>query len=280
MSENCWAASHAPSPSMPPARSGRRSRPRTRPRASSSCATSITTTLSDSASARNAAMTRTNGPAALTRSCRSSEDPGRRCPPAGRRQKRLFAQEGDRSRPHAGAEQHLPFRVALPLLGIPVDQGSEGGAQPRRHRWRAGLRSRPLAFRHRHGRHQSHAANQSLVTVFTLHLMGAIGNAGPYVEYSIEGPDYSPWEVGLFDPVLVARDGKIQIPEGPGWGVEIRKDWLDQAQYQNARSRNSAVNWPSRLRIPRRRHCGSGVAYDYRNNRHRLAQARGSDPRP
>jgi len=79
-----------------------------------------------------------------------------------------------------------------------------------------------------------HSANQSLVTVFTLHLMGAIENAGPYVEYSIEGTDYYPWEPGLFDPVLVAKDGKVQIPEGPGWGVEIRKDWLEKAQYQKS----------------------------------------------
>ena len=68
----------------------------------------------------------------------------------------------------------------------------------------------------------------------TLHLMGAIENAGPYVEYSIEGTDYYPWEMGLFDPVLVAKDGKVQIPEGPGWGVEIRKDWLEKAQYKKS----------------------------------------------
>lgn len=79
-----------------------------------------------------------------------------------------------------------------------------------------------------------HSANQSLVTVFTLHLMGALENAGPYVEYSIEGPDYYPWEQGLYHPALVARDGKVQIPEGPGWGVEISKDWLAQSTYQKS----------------------------------------------
>lgn len=77
-----------------------------------------------------------------------------------------------------------------------------------------------------------HAANQSLVTVCTLHLMGAIPNAGPYVEYSIEGPDYYPWEAGLFRNPLVARDGKVQIPEGPGWGMEVSPEWLEKAQYQ------------------------------------------------
>jgi L-alanine-DL-glutamate epimerase-like enolase superfamily enzyme len=77
-----------------------------------------------------------------------------------------------------------------------------------------------------------HSANLSLVTVFTLHLMGAIENAGPYVEFSIEGPDYYPWQDNLFSPALVAKDGKVQIPEGPGWGVEIDKDWLARAAYR------------------------------------------------
>jgi L-alanine-DL-glutamate epimerase-like enolase superfamily enzyme len=79
-----------------------------------------------------------------------------------------------------------------------------------------------------------HSANQSLVTVFTLHLMGAIENAGPYVEFSIEGADYYPWDSGLYTPALIARDGKVQIPDGPGWGVEINKEWLEKATYQRS----------------------------------------------
>ena len=77
-----------------------------------------------------------------------------------------------------------------------------------------------------------HSANQSMVTVFTLHLMGAIDNAGPYVEYSIEGPDYYPWEQGLLVDAPVVHDGKVEIPGGPGWGVTINADWLSRAQYQ------------------------------------------------
>jgi L-alanine-DL-glutamate epimerase-like enolase superfamily enzyme len=77
-----------------------------------------------------------------------------------------------------------------------------------------------------------HSANQSLVTVCTLHMMGAIPSAGPYVEYSIEGPDYYPWEVGLFRNPLHVQDGKVQIPQGPGWGMEIEPAWLDAAKYQ------------------------------------------------
>jgi L-alanine-DL-glutamate epimerase-like enolase superfamily enzyme len=77
-----------------------------------------------------------------------------------------------------------------------------------------------------------HSANQSMVTIFTLHLMGAIENAGPYVEFSIEGADYYPWDSGLYEPALVARDGKVRIPDGPGWGVELSRAWLDKAAYQ------------------------------------------------
>ena len=77
-----------------------------------------------------------------------------------------------------------------------------------------------------------HSANLSMVTVFSLHLMGAIENAGPYVEFSIEPASYYPWQEGLFDPPLEARDGKVQIPTAPGWGVEINPEWLAAAQYQ------------------------------------------------
>ena len=79
-----------------------------------------------------------------------------------------------------------------------------------------------------------HAANMSMVTVFTLHMMGAIENAGPYVEFSIEGQDYYPWQEDFYHPALVAKDGKVQIPQGPGWGVEINPKWLAKAKYQKS----------------------------------------------
>ena len=77
-----------------------------------------------------------------------------------------------------------------------------------------------------------HSAILSLVTICTAHLLGAIPNAGKYLEFSIEGPDYYPWQDGLFlgTPFAIS-DGKMQIPQGPGWGVEINPDWLAQAAY-------------------------------------------------
>jgi L-alanine-DL-glutamate epimerase-like enolase superfamily enzyme len=77
-----------------------------------------------------------------------------------------------------------------------------------------------------------HSANLSLVTVFTLHLVGAIANAGPFVEYSIEPSSYYPWQDGIFTPALTVRDGEVQIPDGPGWGVEIDPHWLARAHRQ------------------------------------------------
>jgi L-alanine-DL-glutamate epimerase-like enolase superfamily enzyme len=76
-----------------------------------------------------------------------------------------------------------------------------------------------------------HSANLSLVTVFALHLAGAIENAGPYVELSIEPTAYYPWQQGLYTPRLTAHDGMVQIPEGPGWGVEINPEWLAAAEH-------------------------------------------------
>jgi L-alanine-DL-glutamate epimerase-like enolase superfamily enzyme len=75
-----------------------------------------------------------------------------------------------------------------------------------------------------------HSANLSLVTVFSLHMMGAIENAGPYVEFSIEPSSSYPWQVGMFDPALEASEGKVQIPDGPGWGVEINPSWLAKTE--------------------------------------------------
>lgn len=80
-----------------------------------------------------------------------------------------------------------------------------------------------------------HAANLSMVTVFTLHMQGAIKNAGPYLEYSIES---DPWTRNLFDPILQVKDGKVALPQGPGWGITLNKEWLEKADYRISEIRN------------------------------------------
>lgn len=80
-----------------------------------------------------------------------------------------------------------------------------------------------------------HSANLSLVTLFTMHLLRALPNAGKYLEFSIEGPDYYPWQQGLFveDPYEVAG-GTVNVSDRPGWGVEISPAWLATSQYQKS----------------------------------------------
>jgi L-alanine-DL-glutamate epimerase-like enolase superfamily enzyme len=76
-----------------------------------------------------------------------------------------------------------------------------------------------------------HSANLSLVTVFTLHMMGAIPNAGPHVEFSIEP---TPNLDHLYTPALEVQDGRVQIPDAPGWGVTLNPDWLSKAEYHKS----------------------------------------------
>lgn len=72
-----------------------------------------------------------------------------------------------------------------------------------------------------------HVANRSFLTIFTMHLLAAISNAGPFMEHSIEP---TPWTDDLFDPATVAvHDGGVPFPGGPGWGVAIDGAWLKGA---------------------------------------------------
>jgi L-alanine-DL-glutamate epimerase-like enolase superfamily enzyme len=78
-----------------------------------------------------------------------------------------------------------------------------------------------------------HCANGSLVTLFTMHLLRAIPNAGKYLEFSIEGPDYYPWQEGLFvkSPYGI-EDGHARVTDTPGWGVDIAPEWLEKSDYR------------------------------------------------
>ncbi len=78
-----------------------------------------------------------------------------------------------------------------------------------------------------------HCANLSLVTLFTMHLLRAIPNAGKYLEFSIEGADYYPWQEDLFvESPYTIEDGHARVSDKPGWGVEINPHWLAKSNYQ------------------------------------------------
>ena len=77
-----------------------------------------------------------------------------------------------------------------------------------------------------------HCANLGLVTLFTMHLLRALPNAGKYLEFSIEEADYYPWQYGLYvnDPYTI-EDGQAMVTDAPGWGVEISPEWLAKSAY-------------------------------------------------
>jgi len=78
-----------------------------------------------------------------------------------------------------------------------------------------------------------HAANLSLVTICTMHFLKSIPNSGKYLELSIEGSDYYPWQVDLFDGTpFEVKEGQCSIPSGPGWGVDFNKKWLEKSSYK------------------------------------------------
>ena len=78
-----------------------------------------------------------------------------------------------------------------------------------------------------------HCANLSLVTLFTMHLLRALPNAGKYLEFAIEGADYYPWQEDLFvETPYTIEDGHARVSEKPGWGVEINPHWLAKSSYQ------------------------------------------------
>ena len=78
-----------------------------------------------------------------------------------------------------------------------------------------------------------HCANLSLVTLFTMHLLRAIPNAGKYLEFSIEGADYYPLQEGLFiESPYKIQNGHAYVSDKPGWGVDIDPEWLAKSTYQ------------------------------------------------
>ena len=78
-----------------------------------------------------------------------------------------------------------------------------------------------------------HSANLSLVTVCTMHFLKGITNSGKFLEFSIEGLDYYPWQSDLFasDPFQI-ENGELTIKNIPGWGVDFNKQWLEKAGYE------------------------------------------------
>jgi L-alanine-DL-glutamate epimerase-like enolase superfamily enzyme len=68
-----------------------------------------------------------------------------------------------------------------------------------------------------------------------MHLLKATPNTGKYLEFSIEGDDYYPWQRNLFlgEPFKIT-DGCVTVPDVPGWGVDVNPAWLEASTYTDA----------------------------------------------
>jgi len=72
-----------------------------------------------------------------------------------------------------------------------------------------------------------HAANRAMVQLFTLHFAAAVPNCLYEQEWTIEPTD---WSDGLLERPLEIEDGAVKVPDGPGWGIEVNEDWLQDAE--------------------------------------------------
>lgn len=81
-----------------------------------------------------------------------------------------------------------------------------------------------------------HAANSSLVTLFSLHVMASLPNAGEFCEFNIEPNEFhDPSLDNLFQPGLVVNDGAVTLGDRPGWGIAPTENWLEGAVWRESR---------------------------------------------
>lgn len=76
-----------------------------------------------------------------------------------------------------------------------------------------------------------HTANRSMLLYFGLHLNASIEKPWVNLEHSVEEER---WESGMFTEPLQVVDGKIKVPEGPGWGATLSQEWLKNAHYSES----------------------------------------------
>jgi L-alanine-DL-glutamate epimerase-like enolase superfamily enzyme len=59
----------------------------------------------------------------------------------------------------------------------------------------------------------------------------AIPNPHPFLEFSIDQDVLDPFTKDFFIPQVEVDDGKVRVPEDPGWGISINNDWLEGSVY-------------------------------------------------
>ena len=74
---------------------------------------------------------------------------------------------------------------------------------------------------------QPHSGNRSMLMVFALHLFASLRNPGPFAECAVDPP---PAHFAMYSPTLTVTDGYVRLPDGPGWGVMLNREWISKAK--------------------------------------------------
>jgi L-alanine-DL-glutamate epimerase-like enolase superfamily enzyme len=73
-----------------------------------------------------------------------------------------------------------------------------------------------------------------------MHMLAALPKGGE-VEFSIEAAAGITREArAMFEPMLEVKDGRAVMPDGPGWGIRVQKDWLDRAEHRVSEAKKNA----------------------------------------
>jgi L-alanine-DL-glutamate epimerase-like enolase superfamily enzyme len=72
-----------------------------------------------------------------------------------------------------------------------------------------------------------HISGSGLGYLYMMHFVSALPNAGPYHEFKGFNKEI-PFNCETSD--LTVHDGKIKVPTGPGSGIDIDPDFVDQHQ--------------------------------------------------
>ena len=76
-----------------------------------------------------------------------------------------------------------------------------------------------------------HNGTFNMLQVFSIHMNAAIPNPHPFLEFSIDQQHLDPWTQGFFYPAMEVKDGRVKVPDEPGWGISISHDWLEKSAY-------------------------------------------------
>ncbi|MBZ0293843.1 MAG: mandelate racemase/muconate lactonizing enzyme family protein [Anaerolineae bacterium] len=73
-----------------------------------------------------------------------------------------------------------------------------------------------------------HCANQSMLQVFTAHVVASSPACYQYQEYRLG--EHFPWAQEIYEPALEVVDGMITVPDRPGWGIHLLPEFIQRAQ--------------------------------------------------